>query len=400
MTRFITAAIGAALITAAAPAAAKVGSCTDPIVWGTTVSSTGPQSTFGERWAEMNEIFADEVNKQGGIMVRDCGKKLPLKIVTYDDASVPTNGVTLYEKMATVDNVDFFVGPDWSTFGFPVPPVAEKHKIPMVMANVAALDIFNRGLKYMFATPSPTVPNWDVRYFDMVMKQNPKPQTIYFVTQDNPVTKSITDYWSKKAEEAGLKVVGSEMFGVQLKDFTPVVLKLRTAKPDIIYISSFDNPSVPLIQQMRQLKVKALDVHHTLLSGTLERQLGKDIEGVTGMMAWFEGVKGDYDTFCENILKRAKINMFDYPYTMSRLAAYLVMWQAIEKAGAVDREKVKDALHLGTFKSPTGDITFNEGGMSYKTLSYTLQIQNNKVVVVWPPEKATGKVIWPSPTWQ
>jgi len=62
MTRFITAAICAALITAAAPAAAKVGSCNDPIVWGTTVSSTGPQSTFGERWAEMNEIFADEVN--------------------------------------------------------------------------------------------------------------------------------------------------------------------------------------------------------------------------------------------------------------------------------------------------------------------------------------------------
>jgi len=270
----------------------------------------------------------------------------------------------------------------------------------MVMANVAALDIFNRGLKYMFATPSPTVPNWDVRYFDMVMKQTPKPQTIYFVTQDNPITKSITDFWSKKAEEAGLKVIGSEMFGVQLKDFTPIVLKMRTAKPDIIYISSFDNPSVPLIQQMRQLKVKALDVHHTLLSGTLERQLGKDIEGVTGMMAWFEGVKGDYAEFSENILKRAKINMFDYPYTMSRLAAYLVMWQAIEKAGAVDREKVKDALYLGTFKAPTGDITFNEGGMSYKTLSYTLQIQQGKVKVVWPQDKATAKLIWPSPTWQ
>jgi len=400
MTRFITAAIGVALIAAAAPAAAKIGSCNDPIVWGTTVSTTGQYSTFGERWAEMNEIFADEVNKQGGIMVKDCGKKLPLKIVTYDDGSVPTNGVTLYEKMATVDNVDFFVGPDWSAFGFPVPPVAEKHKIPMVMANVAALDIFNRGLKYMFATPSPTVPNWDVRYFDMVMKQNPKPKSIYFVTQDNPVTKSLTDFWSKKAEEAGLKVVGSEMFSHQLKDFTPIVLKMRTARPDIIYLSSFDIPSVPLIQQMRQLKVKAMDVHHTLLSGALARQLGKDLEGVSGMMAWFPGVKGDYDAFCEKILDRAKINMFDYPYTMSRLAAYLVMWQAIESVGAVDRDKVKDALHLGTFKSPTGDITFNEGGMSYKTLSYTLQIQDGKVAVVWPPDKATAKPKWPAPTWQ
>ena len=400
MIRLTAAAALAAAVAAATPAAAKIGSCNDPIVWGTTVSATGQYSTFAERWTEMNEVFADEVNKQGGIMVKDCGKKLPLKIITYDDQSVPTNGVTLFEKMATVDNVDFFVGPDWSAFGFPVPPVAEKHKIPMVMANVAALGIFERGLQYMFATPAPTVPNWDVRYFDMVMKQTPKPRTIYFVTQDNPVTKSLTDYWSKKAEEAGLKVVGSESFGAQLKDFTPIVLKIRSAKPDIIYLSSFDVPSVPLIQQMRQLKVKALDVHHTLLSGTLERQLGKDLEGVTGMMAWFEGIKGDYADFCETVLKRSKISMFDYPYTMSRLAAYLVMWQAIEKAGAVDREKVREALHLGTFKAPMGDITFNEGGMSYKTLSYTLQIQGGKVKVVWPQEKATAKVIWPSPTWQ
>ena len=111
-----------ALLAGAGPAAAKIGSCDEPIVWGTTVSSTGVYSTLAERWKEMTEVFADEVNKLGGIMVKDCGKKLPLKIVIYDDQSVPTTAVTLYEKMATVDNVDFFVGPDWSAFGGPVPP--------------------------------------------------------------------------------------------------------------------------------------------------------------------------------------------------------------------------------------------------------------------------------------
>ncbi|MBM3573216.1 MAG: hypothetical protein FJX52_12810 [Alphaproteobacteria bacterium] len=302
--------------------------------------------------------------------------------------------------MATVDQVDFFVGPDWSAMGFPVPPVAEKHRIPMIMANVAAPPIFQRGLKYMWGTPAPTVPNWDLRYFDMISKQTPKPQSIFFITQDNPITKSLTDFWSKKAEEAGLKILGNETFSPQLKDFTPLVLKIRQARADVVYISSFDIPSVPLIQQMRQLKVKAMDVHHTLLSGALARQLGKDIEGVTGMMAWFPGVKGDFAEFCERVLERSKVDMFDYPYSMSRLAAYLVMWQAIEKAGAVDREKVREALYLGTFKAPLGDIEFNEGGMAHKNGAFTLQIQNGKVVVVWPPEKGTGTVIWPSPTWQ
>ena len=399
--RSLTAAAVAAALLGAYPAAAKVGSCDEPIVWGTTISVTGVYSTLADRWREMTEIFAEEVNKLGGIEVKSCGKKLPLKIVVYDDQSVATTAVTLYEKMASVDNVDFFVGPDWSAFGGPVPPVAEKHQIPMVAANIAAEPLFRRGLKYFWANAIPVVANWNARYFDMLSKQNPKPQSIYFVTQDNPVTKAITDVWSKKAEEMGMKLLGSESFSAQLKDFTPLVLKMRAAKPDIIYLSSFDSPAGPILQQMRQLKVKAMDVHVSILSGTLRRQIGKDIEGVSGVLPWYPGIKGgDYVEFSERVLNRSKIDMFDYPYTMGRIGAYLIMWQAIEKAGAVDREKVREALFKGSFKSPIGDIVYDEGGYAYKNGAFPLQMQDGKVVIVWPLEQATGKLIWPSPAWQ
>ena len=396
------AALGAAfaLLVQSPPAAAKIGSCDEAITLGTTISSTGQYSTLAERWRQMTEIFGEEINKAGGIAVRGCNKKLHVKFVIYDDQSVPTTAVTLYEKMATVDNVDFFVGPDWSAFGFPVPPIAEKHQIPMVMANVAAQPIFLRGLKYMWGTPIPTVPNWDIRYFDMLSKQNPAPKTFFFVTQDNPVTKALTDFWSKRAVELGYKVLGSETFSTQLKDFTPLILKMRSAKPDVVYISSFDIPAAPLIQQMRQLKMKAMDVHITIPSGALQRQIGKDMEGMSGILPWYPGIKGDHSELCERVLARSGIDMFDYPYTMSRLAAYLIMVQAIEKAGAVDREKVREALYKGTFKAPIGDIEFDETGYAYKNGAFTMQMQNDKVVIVWPPEQATGKLVWPAPTWQ
>jgi hypothetical protein len=32
--------------------------------------------------------------------------------------------------------------------------------------------------------------------------------------------------------------------------------------------------------------------------------------------------------------------------------------------------------------------------------AFTVQMQNGKVNVVWPQNVATGKLIWPSPTWQ
>ena len=190
--------------------------------------------------------------------------------------------------------------------------------------------------------------------------------------------KGITATWSKKAEEQGLKVLGNELFSPDLKDFTAMIAKMRAARPDIIYISSFDNASVPLVQQMRQLKVRAMDVHHTMLTGALQRQVGKDIEGMTGELSWYPGVKGAYSDMVETVMKRANVTMFDYIWTLGRLTSYLMMMQAIEKAGAVDREKVREALFKGTFKSPAGDITFDERGFP-NTGAFTVQMQNGKV---------------------
>lgn len=380
-------------------AQAKIGSCDEPILLGTTISETGPFSTLTDNWRVMTENFFDEINKAGGVNVAACNKKLPVKLVIYDDQSNPTTAVSLFEKMASVDNVDFFVGPDWTSLGLPVPTVAERHKIPIVMANVATPSAYQRGLKYAFGTPYPIVPLWSQRYFDMLSKMQPAPKSIFFVTHDNPVMKGITDFWAPKAEAQGLKIVGREVFPSDAKDFSAIILKIRAARPDIVYIASFDNVSGPLVQQMRQQRIKAMDVHHTMLTGALARQIGKDIEGMTGELAWYPAVGGDHSELVKRVLERSKVDMFESIFTMGRISAYLTMVQAIEKAGAVDRDKVKDALTNGTFKAPPGPVEFDENGFPKSNGAFTIQMQSGKVNVVWPAGQA-GKVAWPSPSWQ
>lgn len=388
-----------ALGAGAGAAQAKLDSCDGPIVLGTTISETGPFSTLADRWRKMTEVFQEEVNKGGGVEVSSCHKKLPIKFVIYDDQSVPATAVALYEKLVTVDHVDFLVGPDWSSIGGPVAPVAERHQVPIVMANVATPSLYHRDFKWVWGTPAPVVPRWSERYFDMLKHVSPKPKSIFFVTHDNPVTKAITAVWSKKAEEQGIKTVGSETFSPSTRDFTALIARIREAKPDIVYVSSFDTVSVPLIRQMRELKVHALDVHHIMLSGALYKQVGADIEGMTGELVWFPGVKGAYSDLVEDVMKRSGVTMFEYIWTLNRLNSYLVMMQAIERAGAVDHEKVRKALYKGTFKSPAGDITFDQYGFP-NTGAFTIQMQHGDIKVVWPPDVATGKVIWPSPSWQ
>lgn len=383
-----------------ASANATIGSCTDPILFGTTISETGPYSTLSEKWRRMTEVFQEEINAAGGLKLADCdGKGVPIKWVVYDDQSNPATATALYERMATVDKVDFFVGLDWSALGGPVPPIAEKHKIPLIASNIGTPALYERGLEYFWGTSFPTVPRWSERYFDMLATMDPKPKTIFFVTHDNTTTKAITEVWSAKAKEIGMEIVGSEMFSQDIRDFTALVTKMRSAKPDVIFISSYDNPSVPLIQQMRQLRVKATSVYHTMLSGALYRQVGDDIEGIFGSLSWYPGIEGPYSDLVERVLEKSGVNSFEYVWTISRVSAYLVAIQALERAGSVDREKVRSALYKGTFQSPAGDIVFGENGFSNNG-AFTIQMQDGDVKIVWPPEGAGAQPQWPSPSWQ
>ena len=79
MTAALLAGATFALVATSEPATAKLGSCDDPITLGTTMSSTGRYSTLAERWRDMTLIFAEEFNKDGGIFIKSCNKKLPIK---------------------------------------------------------------------------------------------------------------------------------------------------------------------------------------------------------------------------------------------------------------------------------------------------------------------------------
>lgn len=392
--------VGAMLLTGApAPASAKLNSCDGPIVLGTTISLTGINSTLAGRWDKLTDMFEQEFNKAGGVFVSSCNKKLPIKFIYYDDQSIPATAVSLYERLATVDNVDLFVGPDWSSHGFPVSQVFERYKIPSVMSNVATPKVYQSGFKYI-AGIALDARTWSKNYFEMLPKLDPRPASIYWVVQDNLVTKAVADTNAALAEKAGLKTIGSETFAGATKNFQGLILKIKAARPDIIYLSSFDAVSVPLLQQMRQLQVQAMDVHHIMASGSLARQA--NLEGVTGEIYWHEGISGGaYSELAKEVLKQADIRIFDYLWTVGRMDAYLVMMQAIERAGAVDREKVAAELRKpgAVWKRPAGEFTFDDGGLS-QIVAITHQIQKGEPVVVYPSDQATGKLAWPSPSWR
>ena len=146
-------AVGTILSFAAAPAARAQ----DVITIGATAPITGGLSSLYSVQGKLWEAWQQAQNEAGGIFVKSLNKKLPIKIVYYDDQSDPKVSVRFYERLINVDKVNFLMGPPGSPIAFAASTVAERYKMPMIMGAVADPQIFARDFKYIQGVLAPAV---------------------------------------------------------------------------------------------------------------------------------------------------------------------------------------------------------------------------------------------------
>ena len=145
------AALGLSIL-AAGEAQAKVEG--DTVYLGAAVSLTGKYTTAGEHTRRGYDLAVKTINDAGGISVS--GKTYRLEIIYYDDESTPARGAQLAERLINQDGVEFMLGPYSSGLTKAIAPVTEQYGVPMVEANGASLQLFNKGYRYLFAVLSTT----------------------------------------------------------------------------------------------------------------------------------------------------------------------------------------------------------------------------------------------------
>jgi branched-chain amino acid transport system substrate-binding protein len=68
-----------------------------------------------QRWAY--ETAVADINKAGGVMVKEYGKKLPLRLIVADDESDPGKAAAAVERLINVNKVDLLLGGFAAPFG-------------------------------------------------------------------------------------------------------------------------------------------------------------------------------------------------------------------------------------------------------------------------------------------
>lgn len=378
----------------ALPAAAAA---PDAIVVGATVSQSGHFSSEVGPFKRLMDAWAEMVNKDGGIFLREYNKKLPVKFVVYDDKSDEATAKKYYERLATVDKVNVLLGPYSSPLTFAASTAGENHKIPFIAICANSPKIYERGFKWLVGVID-LGPRYTYRYWEMI-KGEGKAKTVSFVVEDTLHPQGVFKGSSKLAEEAGLKVLSSEIMPADTRDFTPVLAKLKNLDPDIVYVSSNIPFAINFMKQAREMKLNPREFHCIHHSGVFRDPLGASAEEVVGQSYWVEGMKLGDSKLISDLLEKSKVSEPMYPWAPAYVAAFQVLQAALEKAGTLNNDALMGALKSLEIETVLGKEKFHETG--YGSINtYPSQIQQGKYVVIWPADVATGKHVYPRPTWK
>jgi branched-chain amino acid transport system substrate-binding protein len=393
-----------ALLTCLMAPTVPVAAAGDTILFGAPVSLTGALTKEGHLTQEGYEIWKNYINAHGGLRVG--GKTYKVDIKYYDDESKNDTSAQLAERLIDQDHVNFLLGPYGSGTSFTVAGIAERKKMPMVEGNGAAERIFNQGFKYTFGVLSPAR-----RYLEGILAlgktQKPAAQTVAITAASDAFSQEVAQGAAAWAGANGMKVVYNNKYPDTATDVSSVISALKQTNPDIILNAGHLQDALLVQKGLREQNVMAKIYGYSVGPDTPDfaTSLGGDANDVMGGAQWSESVKyhgepGFYRTAPEyaKAIEDTYHHHADY-HNAESTAACLAFQYAIQRAGSLDSEKVRDALAKLDVTTFYGIIKFDSRGLNVYKPMVVNQIQKGRLLTVWPTGLAAAKAIYPAPPW-
>lgn len=376
------------------------------LLFGAPISLTGSTSTEGHLTLEGYQLWVKEVNAHGGIKVGNTSYQVQLKY--YDDGSSPTKSAQLTQQLITSDKVNFLLGPYGTSPTLQDEAIAEQYQIPMVEGNGAAKAIFSKGFHYIFGVLSPASEYAQVILEAALALPNP-PKTVAIISANDAFSLEVAAAAKAYAASHNLNVVYYQQYPANSTDLTSVLTALKTSGPggtipDMLLGSGHENEAVTTMKEAKQLHINAKLYAFTVGPATPDfiSALGSTANYILSSAQWTAQEKYNGIDVYGTPANYAQIYQTEYGHPPSyqsaeSTAAGLAFQYAIQKAGSIDPQKVRDALASLDIMTFYGEIRFDSTGANTFKPMATIQIQNGSLVTVYPPDVANAQLVYPTP---
>jgi len=361
---------------------------TDPVRIGYSMALTGIFSQAAPSQVNAYELWADQVNADGGLEIAG-GARRPVEFVAYDDQSNPGNAVRIYEKLITQDKVDLLAAPWGTPMHLAIAPVLQRYKMPMVGNTAASVKLRELEPGYIWF-PTSAIPDAMGRELALFMKAEGV-NSAAVLANELPYSQEVRSYLVPALEEQGIEVKVDQSYPPDTKDMTSVLVDVKTKAPDAVIALSYPADSFLFAGQAKELGIDARFIM-SLVGPTFDsyrKAFGPSVNGVVTAGHWsasqaeWPRAKPFFDAYVEKYGEE--------PDALDSALSYMsleILQQAVATAG-LDPEKLREAISSGTFETINGAVSF-DGVQNATTPTSWLQIQDGSLEIVWPDSIKTS----------
>jgi len=213
------------------------------IKFGAVLPLTGNSAQLGEPKKQAFEIAVDEINKAGGIN----GKKLEL--VLGDNKGDPKEGVSVMQKMVSVDKVGLFYM-DITRIAYATAPIADQSKVIMFAGSTHPA--ITEGHQWVFRVFTSGDQESEV-LTENLAKSGVK--TIFILYNDDILGESFKQNLTSRFTKAGGQVLGSESFKMGQQDCREILTKAKNSGAEKILFIGYGVTFPTLIKQSSELNI-------------------------------------------------------------------------------------------------------------------------------------------------
>ena len=401
----------------------------ESVVVGASLPLTGGFAINGTKHKDGYELCIDLINEAGGLLGE------PVELIISDNQSSNETAQAQFERLINEDKVSVLFGTFSSRITFPTTSIAEQNKRVYPIPSGVALQIYERGYKYIFNF-QPNAAEYVGASYGSLMRDLVRPadmpvKAAVVYADDfyaNAVVAGLTgarrtiagtdiviDLSPGALAETGIEVVLEQQWPEEgFSDWITLANTVKASGADMVV--GFTASPDEAIQLVRAFRTVAYQPKAVILGqGTqieFSEQLGEAANGVLIHSAWhpaveWEGLLAGEEFTNQDFQREFKARFGRDPDEDEAIpfATCQGMEQAIRATGSTDNTVLRDWLASRDEGSPVktvlGDFYWDEKGLPRNKPFLITQWQNNDLEFVYPLGQfpGTASLVWPKPAW-
>ena len=386
--------------TPSAPAVIKIG---------TLYASTGPFADTSEGQFKGLEYWANDVNKTGGVFVKAFDRKIPVKIIAYDDQSSPSTATDLYNQLITQDHVDLLTSDFGSVLTSVAIPLAAEHHMLLIDPAGSGGTFFTKKTNYLAEISVPTSSLWPIPLGHFLLSQ--KISRVAILYDSNDFAQSQAETIDTLLKENGVTPVYYHGVPTSETNYTVLLHTIAAQRPEAVLEFGYPPNDIAFLRTLSHSGLH-FNMVFTVFPGPLFRVLLKNVgaQGLAYTYTYPTPPLVQYNQTTVGPTTAAFVK--DYTAVAHKAPNFfvaigyntgIIMQQMLAVAPTFNQLAFHQALMDMSGKTTTfvGNFKINENGAQIGELQSVAQLvpegKGLKTVIIYPQDKATGAPIYPAP---